>query len=128
MDKGPSCTSESWFCFQCKLRTLFSRSLTQKEKPEDIIHSHQTLCCPQRAVRHRRWRTPGPHGRRPLPSELAGWFCCCNPLSVTCLDFLSTEKVLKTWRDFVHLLSKDRMPSFLSHCMVLSIKHYRRRL
>lgn len=76
----------------------------------------------------RRWRTPGPQGRKLLHSELAGWFCCCNPLSVVCLDLLSTEKVLKTWRDFVHLLSKDRMPSFLPHCMVLSIKHYRRRL
>lgn len=60
--------------------------------------------------------------------ELAGWFCCCNPWNVACLDLLSTEKALKTWRDFVHLLSKDRMPSFLPHCMVLSIKHYRRRL
>lgn len=50
MDKGPSRTNESWFCFQCKLRTLFSRSLTQKEKPEDTIHSHQTLCCPQRSL------------------------------------------------------------------------------
>lgn len=51
MDKGPSrTTNESWFCFQCKLRTLFSRALTQNEKPEDITHSHQALCCPQRSL------------------------------------------------------------------------------
>lgn len=51
MDKGPSrMTSESWFCFQRKLRSLFSRALTQKAKPEDTTHSHQTLCCLQKTL------------------------------------------------------------------------------
>lgn len=51
MDKGPShTTSESWFCFQRKLRSLFSRALTQNEKTEDTTYSHQALCCPQRTL------------------------------------------------------------------------------
>lgn len=110
MDRGPSrMTSESWFCFQCKLRSLFSGALTQKAKPEDTAHCHQALCCPQRTLSSET-REGGGHrvhmgGDGSTVSRQV--LLLLQPLRITFGPLVHRE-ALKTRRCLVHLLSKGQ--------------------